>query len=164
MNRKGGEFMSEKKILIEQMVAAARKGHLSRRSFMQYATAAGVTITTASGLWTSKVAAATPKRSGTFRHGVHDGNTADQLDPGLYQSVGEIQLSHTHRSYLTMIAADNGLAPDLATSWSATPDAKVWTFELSDRAHFHNGKKAEQACLFDLADVCLVKLADIRKS
>ncbi|MDE2789985.1 MAG: ABC transporter substrate-binding protein [Paracoccaceae bacterium] len=63
------------------------------------------------------------------------------MDPGRYQSVGEIQLAHTHRSYLTEITADNGLGGDMADSWSATPDAMVWTFELNKDASFHDGRK-----------------------
>jgi peptide/nickel transport system substrate-binding protein len=56
-----------------------------------------------------------------------------------------IQLAHTHRSYLTEITPENGLGPDMADSWSATPDAKIWTFELNKNATFHNGKKFTSA-------------------
>ncbi|NIO43585.1 MAG: peptide ABC transporter substrate-binding protein, partial [Burkholderiales bacterium] len=52
-----------------------------------------------------------------------------------------IQLAHAHRSYLTEITPENGLGPDMADSWSATPDAKTWTFQLNKNATFHNGKK-----------------------
>ena len=51
---------------------------------MHYAIAAGITSTSASALWVSDVAAATPKKGGTFRYGVHDGNTSDTHDPGKY--------------------------------------------------------------------------------
>ncbi len=135
--------MTDKKTdeLIDRMAAEAKRGRLSRRDFMHYALAAGVTASTASGLWTSKAAMAAPKRGGTFKVGVHDSNTSDQMDPGKYQSVGEIQLAHAHRSYLTMITSENGLGPDMATEWSATPDAKVWTFKLNTNATFHTGQK-----------------------
>jgi peptide/nickel transport system substrate-binding protein len=72
-------------------------------------------------------------------------NTSDSHDPGTYQSVGQIQIAHTHRSYLTEITPENGLGPDMADSWSASPDAKVWTFELNKNATFHNGKKFTSA-------------------
>lgn len=126
--------------LIDRLAYEARRGKVSRREFMSLTIAAGLTTATATGLWTTEVAAQTPKKGGTFRYGVHDGNTADVMDPGKYQSVGEIQLAHTHRSYLTMITADNGLGPDMATGWSASPDAKTWTFELNKNASFHNGR------------------------
>ena len=123
--------MSDKKAFQELITRDARAGKLGRRDFMRYAVAAGMSVTVASGLWTSDVAASTPKKGGTFRVGVHDGNTSDTHDPGTYLSVGQIQLAHTHRSYLTEITPENTLGPDMADSWSATPDAKTWTFELN---------------------------------
>ena len=133
--------MTDKKEFKDLLTQEAKSGKLDRRDFMRFAVAAGMTVPLASGLWTSDVAAATPKKGGKFRVGVHDGNTSDTHDPGKYQAVGQIQLSHTHRSYLTEITPDNGLGPDMADSWSATPDAKIWTFELNKNATFHNGKK-----------------------
>ena len=130
-----------KKQIQELLTRDAKAGKLGRRDFMRFAVAAGMTVPMASALWTSDVAASTPKRGGTFRVGCHDMNTADQLDPGKYQSVGEIQMAHTFRSYLTMITSDNTLGPDMALSWSATPDAKTWTFELNSNATFHDGRK-----------------------
>ncbi len=126
--------------LIDQMATDAKSGRINRREFMSYAIAAGMTASTGSLLWSSNVAAA-PKRGGTFRVGVHDGNTTHTHDPGKYAAVAEIQLAHTHRSYLTEITSENGLGPDMATSWSASPDAKQWTFSLNKNASFHNGKK-----------------------
>jgi len=133
--------MSTKKEFKELLTQDAKSGKLGRRDFMRFAVAAGMTIPLASGLWTSEVAAATPKKGGKFRLGVHDSNTSDTYDPGTYLSVGQIQLAHTHRSYLTEITPDNTLGPDMADSWSATPDAKNWTFELNKNATFHNGNK-----------------------
>jgi len=130
-----------KKEFKELITRDAKSGKLGRRDFMRFAVAAGMSVPFASGLWTSEVAATTPKRGGKFRVGVHDANTSDTHDPGKYQSVGEIQLAHTHRSYLTEITPENGLGPDMADSWSASPDAKVWTFQLNKNASFHNGKK-----------------------
>jgi peptide/nickel transport system substrate-binding protein len=133
--------MSSKKEFKELLTSDAKSGNLGRRDFMRYAVAAGMTASVASGLWTSDVSAVTPKKGGTFRVGVHDGNTSDTFDPGTYQSVGQIQLAHAHRSYLTEITPENGLGPDMADSWSASPDAKIWTFELNKFATFQNGKK-----------------------
>ena len=78
---------------------------ISRRDFMVEATAAGMTIALPRhALWTKQRRGGHPEvEGGTFRLGLHDGNTADQMDPGKYQSVGEIQMAHTHRSYLTQI-------------------------------------------------------------
>lgn len=126
--------------LIERMAREAKQGRLSRRDFMHFALAAGITASTATGLWSTNVAHAAPTRGGTFRWGIHDGNTGDTHDPGTYVTRQMIFLAHQYRSYLTQITPTNGLGPDLATSWEATPDAKQWTFELNENATFHSGR------------------------
>jgi peptide/nickel transport system substrate-binding protein len=113
--------------LANELVAEALKGRVSRRRFMEGATAMGLTIAAASTLWSERVHAATPQKGGHFRVGVHDGNTTDTFDTGKYQSVGDIQLAHAHRSYLTEITSENGLGPDMADAWSASDDATVWS-------------------------------------
>ncbi|MBO9475881.1 ABC transporter substrate-binding protein, partial [Shimia sp. R10_1] len=90
--------------------------------------------------WTTKAAAA-PQKGGTFRWGIHDGNTGDTHDPGTYLTRTMIFLAHTHRSYLTMINGDGSLGGDLATSWEGSAEASQWTFKLNENASFHSGKK-----------------------
>jgi len=132
---------NDNKQLFNRIIAAGNQNKISRRQFMQYTMATGLTMSSASLLWTDNVSASTPRKGGKFRCGVHDGNTSDTFDPGTYLSVGMIQLAHSHRSYLTEITPENGLGPDMADSWSASPDAMTWTFELNKNATFHNGRK-----------------------
>ena len=134
--------MSESKNqeFFNKVYESGRKKKISRRQFMTHSMAAGLSLSAASTLWTENVSAQTPQKGGTFKVGVHDASTADKLDPGTYSSGGDIQTAHTHRSYLTEVTSDNGLGPDLATSWEASPDAKTWTFELAKEASFHSGK------------------------
>ncbi|MEQ8863057.1 MAG: ABC transporter substrate-binding protein [Thalassobaculum sp.] len=106
--------------------------------------AAGLAASTATGLWAGSAVAA-PKKGGTFRWGIHDGNTSDTHDPGTYVTRQMIFLAHQYRSYLTMINPDNSLGPDLATEWKATPDAAEWTFMLNKNASFHSGKPVKAA-------------------
>lgn len=127
--------------IIDALVAQAVGKKISRRHFMEGTAAMGMTVAGASTLWAERVHAATPKKGGTFRVGIHDGNTTDSLDPGQYQSVGDIQLAHASRSYLTEITSDNGLGPDMADAWDASDDAAIWTFELNKDATFHDGRK-----------------------
>src|SRR6056297_1572038 len=127
-------------IMMDRLAEAAREGRISRRSFMNYSMAAGLSASAATGLWTSKAQAA-PSSGGTFRLGAHDGNTGDTHDPGSYVTFSMIQVAHTFRSYLTLIEPDGSLGPAVATEWSASPDAKEWTFMLNDRATFHSGAK-----------------------
>jgi len=125
--------------LIEKLAEEARRGRISRRSFMNTSMAAGLTAMTATGLWT-KAASAQPVKGGNFRWGLHDGNTGDTHDPGTYVTRQMIFLAHTHRSYLTMINGDGSLGPDIADSWEASADASEWTFELTPNASFHSGR------------------------
>ena len=127
-------------MLLDRLADAAREGKISRRSFMNHSVAAGITATAATGLWTTTAKAA-PKRGGTFRIAQHDGNTGDQHNPAKYVSFADIALAHTFRAYLTMINPDQTLGPDVASEWSATPDAKEWTFKIDDNATFHSGPK-----------------------
>jgi len=131
---------TKNQVLIDRIAEAARTGRISRRAFINQATVAGLTATTATGLWTTH-AKAQPKQGGTFRWGVHDGNTSDTHDPGTYVTRVMIFLAHTHRSYLTMINGDGSLGPDLATNWEASADASTWTFSINPNASFHSGKK-----------------------
>ncbi len=131
-------------MMIDRLADAARTGTISRRSFMNYSVAAGMTASAATGLW-GTTAKAEPKRGGTFRIAQHDGNSTDQHDPGQYVSFMDIAMGHTFRSYLTMINPDQSLGPDVAAEWWATPDATEWTFKLDDRATFHSGKKVTAA-------------------
>jgi len=124
-----------------RIVAEARAKRINRRGFMEGALLTGATVAAAGTLWSTEVRAQTPKQGGTFRVGVHDGNTADSLDPGKAQAVYEIQLNHVIRSYLTEITGDNTLGPDLATEWAANADATEWRFKLAETAEFHDGRK-----------------------
>jgi peptide/nickel transport system substrate-binding protein len=117
-----------------------RSSGISRRSFMNYSVAAGVGVGAAGGLWTSRARAAEPRKGGTFRFGIHDGNSSDTHDPGTYVSRQQIYLAHQYRSYLTMINPDGSLGNDLATGWEPNEDASVWTFEINPDAGFHSGK------------------------
>ena len=135
---------SKDALLMDRLANAAREGRISRRSFMHHSMAAGVTASAATGLWTSAASAA-PQRGGTFRVGMHDGNSSDTHDPGQYVSRQQIYLAHQYRSYLTQIEPDGSLGPDLATSWSANDDASVWTFEINQNAMFHSGKPVTAA-------------------
>ena len=60
----------------------------SRRGFLKSATALGI-ASTGIGAMASSAYANTPKRGGTFRFGIHDGNTSDSHDPGTYTTRHE---------------------------------------------------------------------------
>ncbi|MDX1401969.1 MAG: ABC transporter substrate-binding protein [Kiloniellales bacterium] len=126
---------------IEKLVRGAAKGLIDRRRFMEGSLALGLSVAAASTMWSGRVAAATPKKGGTFRVGMHDGNTTDDLDPGTTESAYMIQMNHAIRSYLTEISNTNDIGPDAAIGWEASADASSWTFQLAKGMSFHNGKE-----------------------
>jgi peptide/nickel transport system substrate-binding protein len=125
---------------LAMLKSEARAGRISRRTFMEGAIALGVAIPTAVNLWSSEVAAVTPKKGGQFRVGLDDGNTTDSLDPATYASRFMISMAHTRCNFLTEIAADNEVVGELAESWDVSPDARTWTLKLRRGVEFHHGK------------------------
>lgn len=122
---------------------ASRQGP-SRRGIIKGAAATGLAAAIPSLM--PKRALAQPKPGGTFRVGVHDGNTGDNWDPGTTESILMIHASHVVRSYLTEITNENTLGPDLATEWEAIGgDASKWRFALAQNATFHDGSPVTSA-------------------
>ena len=142
-------IMSDLKIdhRLGALKTAAISGRISRRSFMEGAIALGMTIPGALRLWSKDVAAAAPKKGGTFRVGLDDGNTNDSMDPATTNSRFMITMAHTQRNFLTEISPDNDVVGELAESWDVSSDAKTWTLKLRKGVEFHNGKT------FDAGDV-----------
>ncbi|SFA97263.1 peptide/nickel transport system substrate-binding protein [Poseidonocella pacifica] len=108
---------------------------LSRRSLLRTGAAAGVLA--ASGL----PLRAQAKRGGRLRVGLNGANSSDSWDARTHADVFMISAGHgTVFDCLTEVAADGALKGELATDWEASPDAKVWTFNLRQGVTFHNGK------------------------
>ncbi|MCV6593857.1 MAG: ABC transporter substrate-binding protein [Silicimonas sp.] len=84
---------------------------------------------------------AAPKAGGTLRVGMAHGSTTDAMDPGTWEADFMIFQAHTRNNYLTEIAPDGSLIPELAEGWEASPDAKVWTFNIRGGVMFHSGHK-----------------------
>ncbi len=125
---------------IKDIQQSFESGQVSRRSFMTGALAMGVSLTAASAIL-NKVEAATPKKGGRLRVGLTGGATTDTLDPGQILDLYMIHLQFGQlRNSLTEVAPDGQLAPELAQSWEASPDAKIWNFKLQQGVEFHNGK------------------------
>jgi peptide/nickel transport system substrate-binding protein len=70
------------------------------------------------------------------------------LDPQKFR-VGGLEYNYAICVFSRLVAQDAQLRvqPDLATSWEASEDLKIWTFRLRPGVKFHNGK------VFDAADV-----------
>ncbi len=125
------------------------RGGISRRNFISGALALGFSMTAASAL-VNKAEAATPKKGGRLRTALTGGATSDVLDPGQILDLYMISVQFGQlRNGLTEVAADGNLIPELAESWEASPDAKVWTFQIRKDVEFHNGKTLDSRDVVD---------------
>jgi peptide/nickel transport system substrate-binding protein len=102
--------------------------HASRRDVLAGSAALGVPAGMGPAILGNRARAADPQRGGTLRMGLGHGSSTDSLDPGSYEngftsSMGMGGLFN----YLTAVNEFNELAPELASEWEASPDAKVWT-------------------------------------
>ena len=118
------------------MTTSHTKGGLTRRGILKGATAlsAAALVTP----WGTPLRAQ-PVKGGTLRVGMAYGSTTDSLDPGTWENDFMIFQAHTRNNYLTEIAADGSLVPELAESWEASADAATWTFKIREGVAFHSG-------------------------
>ncbi len=117
--------------------ANGRPGTVSRRGVLRGATALGTAALFPLG---AGRAAAQPKQGGTLRLAMAHGSTTDTLDPAVLENAFQQLFATARNGYMTEIAADGTLVGDIAESWEASPDARVWTFKLRDGVTFHSGK------------------------
>src|SRR5262245_13296171 len=125
---------------LEKLKGLAGKGKVSRRDFIQFALATGVTVAAAETMFVEAVRAE-PKQGGSLRMAIGAGATTDSLDPGTYTdsfmaNVGWGSLGNS----LTVVDYKGEINPDVAESFEPSDDAKQWTFKLRNGVTFHNGK------------------------
>lgn len=99
---------------------------MNRRRFLQ--TTGAATVMAGSTLSLTGTAKAAPKRGGTLRVAKGHGQTTDTLDPGTWEHGFVIALGYGYCGYLTGVAPDGSVEPQLAESWEADDEAKVWRF------------------------------------
>lgn len=122
---------------LQRLYAANR---INRRDFLAGAAAIGA-LGAASTVGLPFPAMAAPSKGGHMRIGMGTGSTSDTLDPATFDTTFNQVLGYgTLRSSLTEVTPDGQLGPELAESWEASKDAKVWTFKLREGVEFHSGK------------------------
>ena len=75
---------------------------------------------------------------GTLR--VALGTTLSQIDPAKTTIGDEYVYVHLVFNGLSRIDPDMTVKPDLAESWTASDDLKIWTFKLRQGVKFHHGR------------------------
>jgi peptide/nickel transport system substrate-binding protein len=119
-------------------------GKISRREFIAYASAVGLSVAISPALLPANARAAAPQRGGRLRMGLNGGATSDTLDPGIQLAMMPQTLVYgTLANSLVEIDADGQPQPELAESWEASADAKKWVFKLRKGVEFHNGKSMD---------------------
>jgi len=124
---------------------------IDRRTFVSKALSMGATLGASAGagsLFASEPASGpapkpssqTPKKGGTLRVGFTQGALSDSVDPATFSNDFMFAYAYGVFNCLTEIAPDGTLVPELAESWEASPDARIWTFHLRQGIQFHNGK------------------------
>ena len=121
---------------MRKTVFARPKSGLTRRSVL--ATGAALGGLAATGL-TPKPAKA-QKAGGKFRAAIGHGQTADNLNPGTWENDFMIGAGFAYCGYLTGVARDGSLEPQIAESWEASEDAATWRFKIRSGTTFHNGQ------------------------
>lgn len=116
------------------------ENRISRRQFIKGLSALGITAAVSPTLFAGRAMAETPKRGGTLRQAMTGGATSDSLDPGKLFANHGINVSTQVSNCLVEIDHKFNTIPELALSWDASKDAKVWTFKLREGVEFHNGK------------------------
>lgn len=117
------------------------EGKLSRREFIARATALGMAVAVGPGLFPARASAEEPKKGGRLRIGITGGSTTDTLDPAdITDLMPQVLIYGALANSLVEIDHENKPVPELAESWDASPDAKIWTFKLRKGVEFHNGK------------------------
>ena len=81
------------------------------------------------------------KKGGRLRIGTSGANTSDSWDGRTHSDLYMQMVGHgCVFDCMTEVTADGSLVGELAESWSASADAKVWNFKLRQGVTFHNGK------------------------
>lgn len=115
---------------------------VGRRQFLSGTAATAAAL--ACGLGPGRAfAAGPPKRGGTLRASVEQ--AIAKLNPLVAQVTPEYLLAELLYSGLTRLGEGMTPVPDLAQSWSSTPDLTDWTFKLRPGLVFHDGKPCTSA-------------------
>lgn len=135
--------MNEKKKYhpwIHELEAYLKRGKLTRREFVRYASLLGMSAVAASQMvglsWPRKVFASQPKHGGTLR-------VSSQVQKVTHPAqISWIQASNQMRQvaeFMTYTDKNNITHPYLLENWKASDDLKTWTLNLRKGIKFNNG-------------------------
>jgi len=121
---------------------ALRRG-VTRRQFVTWLMATGVTLASAGSIFSSaKTAMAeTPKRGGKIRFATVVHGPSDTLDPALATAGIDYQRLRIHYNSLVQFNEKLMPQPELAEEFSSNDSATEYTFKIRKNVVFHDGSK-----------------------
>ena len=124
-------------------ITDALRGGVTRRQFVSWLMAAGVTLTSAGSIFTSAktAVAATPKRGGKIRFATVVHGPSDTLDPSRAVSGIDYQRMRIHYNSLVQYNEKLLPQPELAEEFSSNDALTEWTFKIRKDVVFHDGSK-----------------------
>jgi len=119
-----------------------RRG-VTRREFVTWLMAAGVTVASAGSIFTSaKTAMAeTPKRGGKIRWATDLHGPSDTMDPIMATSSIDYTRHRAHYNSLVQLNEKLIPQPELAEEFSSNDALTEWTFKIRKDVAFHDGSK-----------------------
>ena len=116
---------------------------IGRRHFLGGAVALGALPGLASGLLLPRDARAQEKKhGGHLKLGLKGGASSDALDPATYSASVLFVIGRLWGDTLVESDPKTGApVPSLASSWTPSADASVWTFKIRNDVQFHDGSK-----------------------
>lgn len=132
--------MTEFEFKLKQATKAVSQGKLSRRDFMTFAIASGITVAAANSMFVS-AARAEPKKGGVFKVAVGHGSATDSLDPATWANGFTFGFGKSNMGApLVQVSHKNEAIPHVAESFEPSNGAKTWAFKIRKGVTFHNGK------------------------
>ena len=125
----------------EELLKALRCGALSRRAFIQRASALGLTAGALPAFLSGTAHAAEPKKGGKLTVGVKAAQTKDSLDPAKFWATSNYLMGFSVYDLLVNRGLDLKPTPWLAESWEVGADASEWIFQLRKDVEWHDGGK-----------------------
>lgn len=132
---------------LENLEKLFLKGQISRREFLSRTAALGLTVAASPLMFSGVSRAAAPRKGGTLRVGIEEGDSKDTFRPDLVLANSMYFIGISSKNNLSEIDAAGNVIPELAESWEPSSDAKTWIIKLRRGVEFHNGKT------FDADDV-----------
>ncbi len=132
--------MTEFEMKLAQAKKAVGLGKLSRRDFIAFTMASGMTLA-ASQLMFAQAARAEAKKGGAFKVGCGHGQTTDSLDPATWSNGFTFHFGKSlFAAPLVQVDSKNVAQPHVAESFEPSADAQTWAFKIRKGVTFHDGR------------------------